>query len=80
MNAAFCTFLAMPKENIGTHPATCDCVVQFFSTFPRWTQTQCYMINRAEDFDFVCSKLAIIQDLKNLVIFALNYRRLRKMK
>ena len=27
---SFCTFLAMPKENIGTHAATCDRVVQFF--------------------------------------------------
>ena len=30
MNADFYTFLAMPKENIGTHAATCDRVVQFF--------------------------------------------------
>ena len=30
MNADFCTFLAMPKEYIGTHAATCDRVVQFF--------------------------------------------------
>ena len=27
---SFCTFLAIPKENIGTHAATCDRVVQFY--------------------------------------------------
>ena len=32
MNADFCKFLAMSKENIGTHAATCDRVVQFFSS------------------------------------------------
>ena len=30
MNVHFCIFLAMPKENIGTHAATCDRVVPLF--------------------------------------------------
>ena len=33
----FCTFLAMPKENIGMHAAACDRVVQFLFMMPPLT-------------------------------------------
>ena len=60
MNADFCTFLAMPKENIGTHAATCDRVCNFSSSwFPvihsRVNQISCKILLKHDLSQNSCS-------------------------